>query len=108
MKPADALCLVCLALTGACRLVPQVDPETYAKFRAISVGMTEEQVRQNLGEPTFVHQRGAQPEIYCVQGWACERREIQHKLLIYRGVEPIAYVFFDSSGKVEHVFVGGS
>ena len=85
-----------------------VDPETYAKFRAINVGMTEEQVRQNLGEPTFVHHRGAQPDTYCVPGWSCERREIQHKLLIYRGIEPIAYVFFNPSDRVEHVFVGGS
>jgi len=106
---AHAGCVVVLlALSSSCRLAEGPFHEQYAKFRSVSVGMTEKQVREKLGEPTFVHQKGVRPDTYCVPGWACERREVQHRLLIYRGVEPIAYVFFNSNGSVEHVFVGGS
>ena len=93
---------------GGCRLGEFPYREQYALFRSIRRGMTEKEVRVVLGEPVRVYSKGVSPDEYCVPGWACERREILHRLLIYQRGEPIAYVFIDSSDRVEYVYVGGS
>ena len=102
------LLLALVAFSLACRLGEFPFREQYAKFRSIKPGMTEEQVRKALGEPTYEYSKGISPDKYCVPGWVCDRTEITHKLLIYKAGEPIAYVYFDTSGKVEHAHVGGS
>jgi hypothetical protein len=91
-----------------CRLGEFPFREQYAKFRSIKPGRTEQQVRMELGEPAYEYPRGVSPDKYCVPGWVCDRKEITHKLLIYKAGEPIAYVYFNPNGTVEHVYVGGS
>ena len=98
------LCVACCA----CGLGELPFKEQYEQFRSIKPGMTEAQVRAKLGEPALVYGKGVSPDEYCVRGWACNRSEIRNRLLIYKAGEPIAYVYFDSSDRVEHVYVGGS
>jgi hypothetical protein len=93
---------------SACRLGEVPFKEQYQQFRSIERGMTEAQVREKLGAPASVYGKGVSPDEYCVSGWACDRSEIKNRLLIYKGGEPIAYIYFDSSDRVEHVYVGGS
>lgn len=80
----------------------------YEQYRVIKPGMTEEEVVQKLGMPSIVYSRDTAPNNYYVEGWAFKEREITNKLFIYRGGEPIAYIYFDNSGLVEDTFVGGS
>jgi hypothetical protein len=82
--------------------------EDYQRFRAIRVGMTEAEVRNALGEPQFVYEGATAPVDYYVKGYSFEQRPISGRVLIYVGGEPIAYIYTDRTGKVEHVFVGGS
>ena len=103
-----AVLLLVLTIADSCRLGEVPQQEHYDKFRSISRGMTEREVRERLGEPFRVYSKGVPPEQYCVQGWACERRPINHRLLIFIAIEPIAYVYLDANNTVEHVFVGGS
>jgi hypothetical protein len=100
--------LIASVASGACRIGELPFNEQYDRFRSIRPRMTEMQVREKLGEPAYTYTKGTSPDEYCVRGWACERREIRHRLLIYKAGEPIAYVYLDSSDRVEHVFVGGS
>lgn len=80
----------------------------YERFEAIQVGMTEEQVRELLGDPLKVYDAETAPEDYYVEGWTFKRRPITNKVFIYIATEPIAYVWFDEQNRVEEVFVGGS
>jgi hypothetical protein len=82
--------------------------DEYAKFRSIQKGMTEAEVIQRLGTPDRVYTKDNAPKNYYVEGWTHEEREIRGKVLIYIGSEPIAYIYLDPQGVVEHVFVGGS
>ena len=82
--------------------------EDYKRFRSIAVGMSEIEVRRSLGEPQRVYEAADAPEDYNVKGYAYEKRAITGRVLIYVGDEPIAYVYIDPGGHVEHVFVGGS
>jgi hypothetical protein len=43
-----------------------------------------------------------------VKGWTYKERAISNKVLIYIKAEPIAYIWIDSEGRVEDVFVGES
>ena len=82
--------------------------EDYARLRSITIGMSEVEVVQRLGTPDQVHEAGNAPEDYYVGGYAYEKRRIANKVFIYIEAEPIAYVYFDPSNRVEYVFVGGS
>lgn len=82
--------------------------EDYAFLRSVQKGWTEAQIRTKLGVPHAEHKAGTPPSVYCIEGRFCHERAITGKLLIYIRGEPTAFYFLDSSGKVEHVFVGGS
>ena len=101
-SPCVAVMVVGVACC-ACRLGEFPFGEQYAQFRSIKPGMTEAQVREKLGEPAFTYQKGVSADEYCVRGWACDRSEITNRLLIDKAGEPIAYVYFDSASRVEHV-----
>lgn len=85
-----------------------MDTEGYASYRSVSAGVTEARVRGMLGAPFREHGARTAPDVYCVSGYSCERRDVRGKLLIYKRAEPILYVFIDVDGVVEHTFVGGS
>ena len=76
--------------------------------RAVTVGMTEGQVRQRFGAPTIEYSAGNAPEHYYVHGWSYKRRPISNRVLIYEFGEPICYVWIDNTGAIEEVYVGGS
>ena len=80
----------------------------YELFRSVEIGMSEEEVRETLGEPYKIYSRGTAPADYYEEGYSFKRRPITNKVFIYIGTEPIAYVYFDESNRVEEVFVGGS
>lgn len=77
-------------------------------FLEIKVGMSEAQVREQLGEPMLVYEKATAPADYYVKGYSFKERDITHKVLIYKKSEPICYVYVDATGTVEDVFVGGS
>lgn len=75
----------------------------------LRIGMTEAQVRDAMQrEPTHVYHRDTAPRDYYVDGWSCRERAITGKVWIFVCGEPICYVWFDRSGVVEDIFVGGS
>ena len=82
--------------------------DEYERFRTIEVGMTEAEVTSALGAPLKVYFRESAPANYYEEGYAFLERPITHKVFIYIGTEPIAYVYFDDDNRVEEVFVGGS
>ncbi len=99
------VCLLLILLLGkGCSSTPFFEHE-YTRFRLVQLGMTEEQVIEILGPPMRSHRRG---ESYRVEGYAYKDREIKNKVFVYKGVEAIAYIYFDSNSVVEDIFVGGS
>jgi outer membrane protein assembly factor BamE (lipoprotein component of BamABCDE complex) len=90
--------------SGVMRLL---DPD-YERFESIEVGMKEDEVRQLLGPPTREYSASDAPEDYYVPGFSFKRRPISGRVLIYVGVEPIAYIYLDKEGRVEDTFIGGS
>jgi hypothetical protein len=82
--------------------------DEYERFRAIKPGMKEAEVLERLGAPTKAFTKADVPPDYYVEGYAYEEREVTGKVLIYVSTEPIAYVYLDDTGVVEHVFVGES
>ena len=101
-----ALCLWSVA--GCQQLYEFPHREAYAELRSVQKGWTEQDIRTKLGVPDHHFAAGTPPSTYCIAGRACERREVTSKLLVYTRGKPVAYYFFDASGKVEHVYVGGS
>ncbi len=61
-----------------------------------------------LGQPTFRYDQSDAPSEYYVSGYSYKRRTITGYVYIYVRNEAIGYVWFDNSGRVEEVFVGGS
>lgn len=83
------------------------DP-TVQRFRAME-GKTESEVRSALGKPQRVYEKETAPADYYERGYTHEQRPITNKVFIYFGdPDLIAYIYFDSSNRVEHVFVGAS
>ena len=99
-------------LVAACvALANRLDPfaEQYEWYeRRIGLGMSEAQVRDNLGEPQKVYLAGSAPKYYYVSGYSYRERPISSKVLIYVSGEPICYVWLNEDGNVEDYFVGGS
>jgi len=75
---------------------------------AVAIGMTESEVRAALGEPQFEYSAADAPEDYYVSGYSHRKRAISNKVHVYVTGEPICYVWYDSSNRVEDYFVGGS
>ena len=88
--------------------VERVLSADYARYRSVRLGWTETQVRDRLGPPYGAYDRDTAPADWRVKGWGQPRRAITHRVLVYIGSEPIAYVFLDKDGRVEEVFVTGS
>lgn len=83
------------------------DP-TVQQFRAME-GKTELEVRSSLGEPQRIYEKVTAPADYYERGYSHEKRPITNKVFIYiRDPDLIAYIYFDSADRVEHVFVGAS
>ena len=117
-------CLACIACLGLAALagvaliwaigsdIEAEERRTFpeiARFDSIEPGMTEQQVRHLVGEPGEVHEKDAAPQDYYVEGYTYERRPITNKVFIYwYGSDHIAYIWFDPSNRVEHVYLGGS
>lgn len=104
---ASTILLSCAVLTVSCSPMPAFEEE-YERFNSIAVGMTEQEVLERLGSPTLSYLSDDAPEDYYVEGYSFKKRPITHKVLIYVGSEPIAYIYLDKQEKVEDVFVGGS
>lgn len=81
-------------------------PEDHARFESVQIGMTESDVRARLGVP-YREYTGPRDDYY-VDGYSFKRREIRGKVLIYIGIEHVAYVYLDPNGRTEEVHVGGS
>lgn len=78
------------------------------RFRALN-GKTEAEVRSALGEPQRIYEKSTAPRDYYEKGYTHEKRAITNKVFIYFGnPDLIAYIYFDGSNRVEHVFVGAS
>lgn len=107
IRPALGFVLAASLATASCGPHP-VFKQDYDRFHAITVGMTEQEVRQKLGEPNHIHEKATAPSDYYVKGYSFKERPITNKVLIYIALEPIAYVYLDNQGRVEEVFVGGS
>lgn len=78
------------------------------RFRAMK-GKTEAEVVSALGSPQRTYQKATAPTDYYEKGYTFEKRPITNKLFIYfANPDLIAYIYFDESNHVEHVFVGAS
>lgn len=82
--------------------------EAYARFEGIEPGMSEHQVREELGEPYREYSSEDGLESYWQPGHAHPEPKDFHRVLVYRSIEPVLYVFLDRDGRVERTFVGGS
>ena len=103
--PLATSALVWCLIVGGCEYPFAAE---YEKFRSIVEGMSEAQVLERLGPPTRIYHKADAPKDYYVNGHSREERAITNKVFIYIGSEPIAYVYFDETNNVQHVFVGGS
>ena len=80
----------------------------YKEFNTIKIGMSQTQVEEILGKPYKVYYKNSAPENYYIDGRNYRKRDITNKVYIYLKEEPIAYIYFDQSNRVEYVYVGGS
>jgi hypothetical protein len=98
-----------MALLDGLGLLPPEHPgnvQAMEQFSSIEVGMPEAQVIAKLGNPDSVYGPGARPEEYQVSGYPYEKRRVTGKLLIFSGgADVLAYVYINTTGKVEHVYV---
>ena len=68
----------------------------------LASGMTREEVRGLLGEPTSVHGADAPPGSWTVPGFALPRaRPVAGEVHVHRGGLWVHYVWFDREGRVE-------
>lgn len=93
--------------------IVDLGPDAMAPFRVIEVGMTEADVREQVGPPDYTYSVAEVPEDYYIAGYACEEREVTNRLLIWEGVPAqvpmgwyVVYVYIDPQGRVEHMFIG--
>jgi hypothetical protein len=98
-----------MALLDSLGFLPREYPgnvQAMEQFSSIEVGMSEAQVLAKLGSPGSVYGPGTRPEEYHVSGYPYEKRRVTGKLLIFSGgADVLAYVYIDTAGKVEHVYV---
>jgi hypothetical protein len=111
-KLRGLLIVVLLGLTAAFLAagssVTMLSPEAYQRFASIEVGMTRDEVLNRLGPPDYQFEANTVAENYCVEGYSCSGRPIEHRLYVYLGGEPIAYIYLDHQERVEDVYIGGS
>lgn len=102
------LALLLAALVGAVSLFDPFAGDRKELDLAVAVGMTESEVRAVLGPPQLEYFASDAPEEYYVSGYSHRKRPITNKVHIYVRGEPICYVWYDPSNRVEDYFVGGS
>jgi hypothetical protein len=108
VSAGTAVLLLALAIVVAQWAVMEMFGDEYRRFESIQVGMAESEVVKALGPPLRAYLRDTAPANYYEPGYSYKRRDISNKVFIYIGTEPIAYVYFDHSDRVDYVFVGGS
>jgi hypothetical protein len=98
-----------LVVFGAGWLMDFIDstPE-YQQYQAIRHGMTEAAVIERLGPPHHEYGSGTAPADYGVPSRTQPDRAVTGRLWVYLRSNPVAYVFFDTSGRVEKVGFGWS
>jgi len=99
--------LIYICCRTACHVIRDME-EPYRKFKTITPGMSEAQVRARFGEPYKEYTKDNAPADYYMHGYHYEQRQISDKVLIYLDGEYVCYVYLDASGKVEHLVTGGS
>ncbi len=82
--------------------------DDYQRFESVELGMSQQQVKNLLGEPTYYYEKATAPKDYYVGGYSFRKKTIEHAVMIYVGVEPIAYYYLDKAGAVEEIYIGGS
>jgi len=83
---------------------------TLGVWSQIKVGDSEEAVLAIAGRPNRgEYDRNSAPKDYFSKEWNYRERAITGKVFIYRGgLDLTMFVWFDESGKVEDIFIGGS
>lgn len=80
----------------------------FERVEAIKVGMTHDQVAQILGPPDLEYTAENVPENYYWPGYRFKRRPVSGKVLIYKRLVFVAYIYLSVEGTVEEVFTGGT
>ena len=82
---------------------------TLAMWEQVKLGDTEAEVLAIAGPPDRQYDRDSAPERYYIGEMAYRARPITWKVFIYRGDPDLTmFVWFDESGRVEDIFIGGS
>ena len=79
-----------------------------ALWDRVSVGDSESEVRETLGEPYREFSGDSSPEDYYVRGYGRKERAITGKVLVYLSADMLLYVWIDEEGIVEDIFRGVS
>ena len=85
-----------------------VQPAHRVDFQKITIGMDRQQVASVLGPPLASYPSGTHPSVYGVQGYFCPQRISVGDVYVYVNGEAVCYIFFDPSGNVSAVDIGGS
>lgn len=72
----------------------------------VTPGMSEQEVRDKLGEPFKVYAKETAPESYYLPSYPQKVRDITGKVLVYLRGASICYVWTDTNECVEEVFTG--
>lgn len=101
--------ILVIGLAGAGHVASRILwAEGYQKFESVKPGMSQLEVEKLLGEPAYYYQKATAPQNYYVGGYSYREKPIEHSVLIYVGVEPIAYYYLDEAGRVDEIYIGGS
>lgn len=82
--------------------------DAYKRWAFVSVGVPEAVVRERLGEPVLRFDNSASGTDYYVPGFSRRVRPIIGRLFVYQARDLVLYVWFDTAGKVEDVYIGAS
>ena len=80
----------------------------YEEFLTINVGMDRSEVIARLGQPHASFTDDIEDKRYPMKGYDAPNREVSAETLVYVHGEAICYVYLDSDGVVEDIFIGGS
>ena len=74
--------------------------------RQVEPGMSEQEVRDTLGEPFKLYAKDSAPESYYLPSYPRKVRDITGRVLVYLQGASICYVWTDPNERVEDVFIG--
>ena len=104
----SSLTFVLLVIIGSLLFLRILNWNVYKDFGKISAGMSEAEVVRILGKSLDIIKAG-DGKAFPIPGYASDTYPISEKVLVYYGdFDSIAYVYINRSGRVEHVFAGGS